>query len=164
MKNTVQSAFNTALYSIERSAKSEREMRFYLKRREFDDEIIEQAMQKLIDYGYIDDFRLAREIVRSTLQFRGLGINRAKQKLYQKGVSSEAVEQALSGVDEPDGGDGETELKNAVKWARKIDALLNDDDPRRKNKLYSRLLNKGFSGSVAVQAINAVNDEDDCDF
>lgn len=66
MKKSNRSAYEAALHLLEYRAQSEYEIRTKLKRRGYEDEDIEKAVEKLYFYHYLNDEELAEEILSIT--------------------------------------------------------------------------------------------------
>lgn len=143
-------AMDKALHYLGFRPRSVAQMRAYLGKKEFSPESIDAVIERLEEYGYLNDADLAARVVENETKTRGVGLRVAKQKLYRSGIDNETAQAAIDGVAP------ETERENARALARKLAAKLTDEDPiKRKQKLYRRLLAKGFSYDVAKEALRA---------
>ena len=86
-------AFNKAFKYMDSSLKTTKQMRDYLKKKGYDGLIINNVIEKLKEYNYINDKAFAESYV-STYKTK-YGINMIKNKLLQKGVSKEIVDEVL---------------------------------------------------------------------
>ncbi|WP_036607862.1 regulatory protein RecX [Oribacterium sp. P6A1] len=146
-----------SLYLLERAPKTELKLREkLLSSGKYDEEIVDETMDFLKKYGYVDDLRFAEQLIK---QYSGTkSIREIEQKLYQRGVERNCIKQAMSAFKEDEELSGDSELK-AVKAAirkkcRDTEAL----NPDSKRKLYASLMRKGFSYSTVTKALSI--DED----
>jgi regulatory protein len=130
------SAFLTAANYLAKGLKTEREVRSKLKARGYPRAEVEDAVKKLKEYRYIDDFEYARTYVSEYGQ--KFGATLIKQKLSQKGVDASLVQSALSEL--PEGSETELCRKTAENYIAKR-RLQKTDRAKAANYLYS----KGFS-------------------
>lgn len=130
----IDKAFGWALNLISHRSRSEWEIREYLKRKEYEPDITEQAVGKLRERGYINDEDFARRWVESRRLLKATSKRRLSQELRQKRVSDEAIEKVLA-ADETD----EAEvLKQLIERKRKQSRYQDD------MKLMQYLNRQGF--------------------
>ncbi len=115
------------------------------------------TIEKLENYGYVDDKDYASRFVKQQVENKGMGKRSVAGKLYRFGIDGETAKEALSAVDE------ETERENALSWAIKIKPQDRGDGPEEeKEKLVRRLVLKGFSYDVINSALRQIlSDEDE---
>jgi regulatory protein len=83
-----------------------------------------------------------------------LGATRIKQELASKGLSGEAVTEALAGL-------RETEYSRALEvWRKKFDRPTTDPNDRAKQMRF--LLTRGFSSEVVRKIVQSAGDDEDC--
>ena len=128
-----------ALGQLSRRQRSEWELRDYLKRKEYSPEIIDQVMEQLTEYGYVDDKKFAEAWIANRRLLKATSARRLRQELRQKRVSDEVIDEALA-EDETD----ELEvLKDVVERKRKQTKYKDD------LKLMQYLVRQGFDyGSI----------------
>lgn len=146
-ENDERVAFDMAVSYLEKYVVSEKGLKDYLKKKGFDAKAISQAVEKLKDYGFIDDEKFARSYFESLSN--GRGKRAIAQKLKQKGVSGEIVDGLLEEVDEED------ELQKAIVNAEKF-AKNRQNDPKIKQKCLAHLIYKGYDYGVAQKATNEI--------
>ncbi len=146
-ENDERVAFDMAVSYLEKYVVSEKGLKDYLKKKGFDAKAISQAVEKLKDYGFIDDEKFARNYFESLSN--GRGKRAIAQKLKQKGVSGEIVDGLLEEVDEED------ELQKAIVNAEKF-AKNRQNDPKIKQKCLAHLIYKGYDYGVAQKATNEI--------
>ncbi len=140
------------LYLITDSEKTESKLREKLKRSgKYDEEIIEETMSFLKQYGYLDDLRFARRLIQQYSSTKS--IKEIEQKLYQRGVGSKDIKTAIAEYQEGEDSE-EAELRVLRRLIEKKcrDPLALDRDAKR--KLYASLMRKGFSYAMVTKALN----------
>ena len=137
-------AFDKALKILERSIKTEKAIRDYLKEKEYLKQTIDETIKKLKSYGYIDDSVYAENYIRTYISSKGK--RKIKYELLTKGVSEKIADQKLEeNIDE------DIEIENCQKLAKKY--LKNKEiNLKTRQKLYSHLTSKGFDFDVIKRA------------
>ncbi len=156
-ENDERVSFDMAVSYLEKYVVSERGLKDYLKKKGFDESAISSAVEKLKEYGFVDDEKFAKTYFESLSSCKGKRV--IAQKLKQKGVSSEIVESLLENVDE------EAEFEKAVVLAGKF-VKNRQKDTKTKQKCLAHLVYKGYDYSVAQKATNEVfvNTEEENDW
>ncbi|MBE5927200.1 MAG: regulatory protein RecX [Lachnospiraceae bacterium] len=124
---------------------TEYEMRNKLKRGYYPEEIICKVIDKLKEYGYIDDERFVNNYIDRYINDESKRLIR--MKLSSKGISEELIKGKLSN----------NNIDSAQIILDKHSKILNemiDCDDKTKSKLMSRLLRRGFSFEDITRAIN----------
>ena len=124
-----------ALDYLSRRQRSEWELRDYLKRKDYDSPTIDVILNRLSDYGYIDDLKFAQTWINNRRQLKPTSLRRLRQELMQKRVSKEVIEEAL----QTDEGDEKSALRELVNKKR-AQSRYQDDQ-----KLIAYLLRQGFN-------------------
>lgn len=125
--------------------RTEKEAREKLKEKGIDEKTTEEAILWLKEEGLFDDSRFARQWVEGRKE--KYGRIRLLRELLRKGVEGETARQAISLLSE------EEELKSALEIGRRRLASISGDDPRRRQKLASFLLRRGFSWDIVEKAL-----------
>ena len=73
---------DVALTYLGTRMRSEREMLTYLKKKEYTPDEINQTMERLKGYGYIDDLAFAKELIRCKTALRPMGRRALQQALH----------------------------------------------------------------------------------
>lgn len=122
-----------------------------LKREEFTIDVVEEALAKLEEMGFLSDRRYTEDFVR-IMRERSYGDRRIMEKLLFKGVDKELVEEILhADVGNRDPFDDAMALLE--RRARKLDRV---DDPQKRNqRILCMLAGRGFSPEIAYRAIKA---------
>ena len=128
-----------AMHILERTDKTEAQLRRKLEESEYPKEAVESAIAYVTSYGYLDDRRYAEHYIEWKKQ--GKGKARLKMELVQKGISREIIEEVLESTDF-----GETRemIRQILLKKRKTDIPMNE---KEKQRLYGFLMRKGFSSS-----------------
>ena len=128
-----------AMHILERTDKTEAQLRRKLEESEYPKEAVESAIAYVTSYGYLDDRRYAEHYIEWKKQ--GKGKSRLKMELVQKGISREIIEEVLESTDF-----GETRemIRQIILKKRKTDIPMNE---KEKQRLYGFLMRKGFSSS-----------------
>jgi regulatory protein len=134
---------------ISRRMISERDLRRKLAAERKSPDIRDKAVESLLKYGFIDDFKYAAAYVRSQMAQGPKSKLYLKKKLYQKGISSEISDKAIA--EELEGYD----FKESVReLARKKYKTLNALPPQKaKIRLINFLQSRGFGWEIIKQAI-----------
>ena len=103
--------------------------------------------------GYLDDARLAEQLVYSATSRKGQGRRAISQTLSGRGIPREVVDAAL---DELPDDEAERALDFARQKARSMGSLDRDAAVRR---LHGQLARRGFGGSMAMTAAKQALDE-----
>lgn len=134
-------ATDYSLQTLGRGMKSTKELKDKLKQKKFDENVIEKVLQKMQDYGYLNDVAFAREYF--NYHKTHIGKKKIEFELAQKGIDSKIIHSICDEIDD--------QFAIAKKVAEKYlkNKIL---DFKTKTKLYSHLLSKGFE----YQTINSV--------
>ena len=87
--------YYTALKSINSRFKSVSETRTFLKNKEFPDELIDSAINKLVKQGYLNDRLFAKSYINNQIITTNRGPMRIINDLTNKGVSSSICEEEI---------------------------------------------------------------------
>ena len=136
-------AFDMATSYIEKYVVSEKGIKDYLKKKGFDFKVINATVDKLKDYGLVNDESFAKNYFETLSATKGkLAI---ASKLKQKGVSAEIVANLLENINEDDEIEKATALAEKFVKNRQIDAKI-------KQKCLAHLIYKGYDYDVAQKA------------
>jgi|LSQX01.3.fsa_nt_gb regulatory protein len=142
MEDHLRKAKQLALKLLARREHSVQEMKAYLQRRSFTQEVIEETIQWLLELDYLNDRRFAEEFIRFRILRSGYGPRKIQWELTAKGVESELVEQLLGELYPPE----EEERQGMEVAARWMQRRTKPYDPAQ---LYRYLVGRGFSPGLA---------------
>lgn len=134
---------------ISKSQKTKKQIRTYLLGKGFSEEVCFYCIDKLSDYGYIDDVEYSRKYIESVKKTHGKRLS--DYKLMMKGVRKEDIEKARE--DQVD-----TEKEDAINLARKH---IKNKQITKENlaKTYRYLIGRGFSYENAENAVSKIKEE-----
>lgn len=150
--NTICMLMDTSVKYIDRRLRSINELRDYLKNKEEDTIIIEEVIDKLIDYKYLDDDRFTKAFIKDKLNFTNWGDYKIKNELKRLGVNEEVIYNNISNIDD-----------NI--YYERINKIIDKDISinkkysgiKLKNKIYNHLLTLGYSKEKVISIINNYN-------
>lgn len=150
--NTICILVDTSVKYIDRRLRSINELRDYLKNKEEDTIIIEEVIDKLIDYKYLDDDRFTKAFIKDKLNFTNWGDYKIKNELKRLGVNEEIIYNNISSIDD-----------NI--YYERINKIIDKDIStnkkyggiKLKNKIYNHLLTLGYSKEKVISIINNYN-------
>lgn len=120
--------------------------------RTVDEENADRAIEKMIDYGYLDDEKYAKNLVKYLSETKKMSKNHIKQEMYKRGVPNDIIAYTLE----------ETEIDNVsavvdlifTKYRNKLDAQDGN------KKVIAALMRKGFSYSDIREAFERIENEE----
>ena len=133
--------------------RTEHQLREKLEAAGFSESAVNDAIEYVRSYGYIDDRRYAEHFIE--IRRSGKSLQRIRMDLVRRGVPRDLIDEAIRRAREEDE-DGELEL--AMRLARKKLKGRAPEDERERQKLYAYLVRQGFSGSDALKVLSAVID------
>lgn len=137
--------------------RSEREVRDRLRRRGFADGAIEEAVERLRGWHYLDDAEFARFWVENRNEHQPRGRRLLKSELRAKGVDPELASEVIEE-------EASEELPAALALARKRASSLHALDAlTRRRRLASYLQRRGYGWDVVRPVLDAVLGESDDD-
>ena len=150
--NTICILVDTSVKYIDRRLRSINELRDYLKNKEEDTIIIEEVIDKMIDYKYLDDDRFTKAFIKDKLNFTNWGDYKIKNELKRLGVNEEIIYNNISNIDD-----------NI--YYERINKIIDKDISinkkysgiKLKNKIYNHLLTLGYSKEKVISIINNYN-------
>lgn len=113
------------------SRKTEYEVFQKLKKLKFDDEIINKVIEYIKNLNYLNDHEYVDAYIRQCMRLQNYSIYEIKNKLLQKGIKKDIIDEKLEVLYESD------YEKNVVEKLLK-GKLKNADDEKRKAYLYRR--------------------------
>lgn len=146
MEDMLVQAKKKALRLLESMDRTEEQLRLKLKQKAFSDEAIDEAIEYVKSFGYINDERYAECYI--------LGRQKTKSRreiyasLCQKGMAKEIVEQAMETCYES------YDEKDTIRTvAEKKHYSESDSSEEEKKKIYQYLLRRGFRNEDIRQVI-----------
>ncbi len=137
-------AYGRALRYLGMRPRSSAEIVTYLKRKEYDEAIVDVVVRRLHTRGYLDDDAFARFWVENRNRFRPRGAQALRHELRQKGVDRETIDATLEDQDE-----------EAAAWAAaepKVGRWADLEKFEFEQKLMAYLARRGFRFDVCRRA------------
>lgn len=129
-------AKHRALYILERCDRTEQELRTKLSRN-YEPEIVEEAIRYVKEYDYINDKRYAVNYLKSRCQIKSR--RQVEQELlYKKGISRDILEEASQETEAQD------ESLLIRRWMEKKHFSPETATQEEQRKLYQFLMRRGF--------------------
>lgn len=158
-QDAISKAYEAGLRLLTTRPRSSDEIRRALQQRQIPDEVIEAALERLNQQGYVDDAAFVRFWIENRTQFKPLGVRALRYELRQKGVPNSIVDEALAEL--PD--DEEADLAYRALLPR-LRRLRGQSQREVQQQLYAFLQRRGFSPSMSREAlkrlIQEVQDQD----
>jgi regulatory protein len=137
-------AYNLALGQVARRPRSEWEMRDYLRRKDYDPELITQLVKRLYEASFLDDYDFARRWVETRRLLKQTSKRRLQQELRAKRVSDDVITNVLA-EDQTD----EAAVLRAVVEKKRTQSRYQDNE-----KLMAYLLRQGYNYEDIKNALN----------
>lgn len=135
---------------LRRSSLSIAEVRAALVEHGLDDHEVEEWIERYERLGYLDDRRLAEQLVHSHGTRRGRGSGALLHELGRRGIETELARDALDALDP------EVELDHATQIAsRRVRQLAGLERSTAERRLSAFLLRRGYGGDVVRRAVTA---------
>ena len=148
-KGNYQKAFGTALRLLTRRDHSKYELAQKLKKRDFEDDIIEKVLLECERLDYLNDERTAQLFIGQLLR-KGYGAKRIQLELNRKGLTGKRIAdiflEKVTDVVERENAE-RVLIKNFKRYDRE------NDRQRRSDKIYRFLYSRGFSNQVISEVM-----------
>jgi regulatory protein len=142
-QDTQEVAYLKALRFLGYRARSEVEIQRKLSEQGYEEAVVNAAIQRLKENGFLGDEQFARDWVENRTTFRPRSKRMLAMELRQKGVEEEAIQRALAET----GDEENLAYQTAIKYAHRLAGV--DWETFRK-RLGAFLLRRGFSyGTIA---------------
>lgn len=140
-------AINQALKLLSYRSRSEKEIYDALKRKGFDKDIIDSAIEYCKDQDYVNDRDFAESFVRDKINLSKLGTERIRYELRLKGVSEDIINRVLR-VDKDE------QLQAAMELGEKrLKLYKNDSRDAKYRKLSGFLQRRGYSYDIISKVL-----------
>lgn len=145
-------AMEKAVALLAMRPRTQQEIADALRKNAYPERTVARVMARLDEAGYINDTDFAEQWAASRTN-KGMGSRRIRMELRRKGVDSEAIDEALTAIDEDD------MLSGALKAARKAASGKDITDPKDRQKILAALARRGYGYSEAKQALDMLKEE-----
>lgn len=147
---------SSALRTIERSYKTESEIKKKLEEKEFSEETINKTIKFLLEYNFINDYEYTKMYIKDRLINQGK--NKIKYSLIRKGINSNIIDDVFFELDTKD-----SEMEKAYELGlKKYNSLVKreSDKIKLKNKVIRYLLGRGYSYGIVKDIYNKIENGD----
>ncbi|MDO5721010.1 MAG: regulatory protein RecX [Actinomycetaceae bacterium] len=151
----VAAAKEAALTILDRCDQSVSQCRSKLLERGFTDEVIDPALERLVEVGILDDERYARSLVRARYASRALVGRALKEELRRKGLDPQVIDLAME-AELPEQLD--TEMVDDL-VQRKLLTLQQVEEEKQTRRIVSMLLRRGYSPAQAFASLSRVREK-----
>jgi len=128
--------------------RGQKELEQYLSRRKkFPHAVVIRVIQYCLERHYLDDQTFCETFIRDQLHLSKNGAFKIRQALIVKGIERDLIAGTMARMIKDD-----EQLKTALALAKKK-AIALKNDPKRREKLYRFLAQKGYSAGVISQAL-----------
>lgn len=153
MSEPEKKAFELGVRYLSYRNRSAKEIKDYLRNKEFDEKSITKALGKLQYYGYQNDENFVREIIRQKGEGAGKGRKMIQNYLMEKGVDEGLIERGLK-EHYPAELEMDVALRETFKFFKSKKKLpLN----QIKSKLSQRLASRGFSFEIIKNCVDQLS-------
>jgi len=140
-------AMDKAISLLASRARTEKEIVDCLRKNAYPESAIARVMARLFETGYLNDSEFADHWVASRAN-KGLGVQRIRMELRQKGISQERIDAALSEIDE------DVLMAGALKVAEKAARGKDLTSPSDRQKILASLARRGYDYSISKRVLN----------
>lgn len=149
-KDSPQLALIQASNILSYTMNTERDLRMKLKKKGFDDEAIDFAVEKMKSCGYVNDENYATAYIETRAIPEGWGEQKIIANLLKKGIDISIIKEKIAEL-YTDDKKKELVLDIASKYLKKIEK---EEYFKKKQKLYRHLASKGYSYDLINFACN----------
>jgi regulatory protein len=141
-----------ALKLLSKRRLSAHELEIRLRKKKVEEEDVVKVLERLKEYGYLDDLGYAKDFISDRLKFRPRGIRALRNELYKKGIKKEDIETAVlnAGIDE------EEIAKELIE--RKQQSLKRHPLAKRKQKAVLYLKSKGIQPGIIYKMVDEMQE------
>lgn len=131
--------------------RSENEIRQRLKRKKFEETLIDKTISFLKERGFVDDRVFAKAWIDSRIK-RPLGLKRLRQELKIKGVSEDIINEQILEVKK-----NYSEQAIVLDLAKERIKKLKGVEPKKaKQRIFGYLMRRGFPADTAIEALREI--------
>lgn len=151
MKNNV-SAYTKGVSYLAQMARTEFEIRRYLKKKRYSNEEISEAIATLKDEGVVNDELYTKEFIEFSIRNRLLGPNAIRARLARRGVSLDVISRCLQ-ASYPESRIKEVALASAQKKLFDVQKLARS---KQMEKIGRYLVSRGFPEGAIWETLDSM--------
>jgi len=149
-------AYDLALNYLNKKMRSKKEIKEYLSKKEISAELINNAIKKLEEQGYLSDVSYTRAFINDKINLSNDGPYKIKEQLIKLGIMEEIILKELEVFDK--------ELEQ-TRVEKLIDKQVRSNHTKSnyllKKKIMEWLINLGYSREVVITSLDKVEIDDD---
>lgn len=130
--------------------RSARETADHLKKKGFEEAVVQKTLRDLKEANYLNDRRFAEHWARTRAENKQFGKYRLRQELLGKGLDSDLIDETLDTLFETV---KEIDLARTV-VEKKLPSMQDLDADKRKRRLAGLLQRKGFSSDIIYKVLD----------
>ena len=142
-----------AMHLLEKMDRTSAELKKKLEQSGYPTKAVEEALEYVESFHYIDDVRYAARYIEFQKSKKGKA--RLKMELLQKGISAEIVARVLEEAEEQM--DAKETIRRMLQSKRKGEGPLEE---KEKQRLYGFFMRKGFSSSEILSVFREISDKE----
>ena len=147
--------YEVALSYISKKIRSSKELRKYLLKKEYQVDLIDDAIELLYTQGYLNDKIYAKSLVHDRILLSMDGPNKIKKELSDNNIDNAIIEEAIAEYS------NEIELEKIEKIVNKqIKLNTNKGSNLLKKKINMYLINLGYNLDLINNVLNSINISD----
>ena len=155
-KENTKKAYNMALNYLQYRMRSQKEIEDYLIEKGFDIDTIEEVLEKLQKYDFINDELFAEAMTRDLLSVKLVGRRYIVHKLKQKGIDRRIIDSVVAEIDD------QIEFKRAYELAKEQFKRCRETPTIKDEQRIGRLMGRrGFEWHTINRAIRENRQEDE---
>lgn len=148
-------AYDLALNYLEIKMRSKKEIKEYLLKKGISEDLINNAVKKLINQGYINDDIYSKAFINDKINLSHDGPYKIKEYLLKQGISEETISKNIIVFDK------KLELERINKLIDKqVKSNRNKSAYILKQKVINYLVNLGYSKELVISAVNDIKSDD----
>lgn len=154
--NMISDVYFTALSSIKSRMKSINDLREFLLRKEYPSDMVDDAINKLINQGYLNDEMFVKSFINNQIITTSNGPYKIKKELLDKKISSDIIDNNL-------------DLFSDEEQINRIEKIINKKIKTNnsrggyilRTKLYNDLITLGYASEFINRVLNTISFEND---
>ena len=146
--NKYEEAYLSCVKYISIRLRSKYEIKLYLQKKKYDENIINTTIDKLLKDNLLDDKRFTKAFVKDKFNFSTSGPYKIKQELIKQKIDNNIIEESIDII---------TEEEINEKINKLIKKQLNTKKPKDlklKNKIFMYLINLGYPKELILNNLN----------
>lgn len=157
-RENVNKAYGDAVNYLSYQLRTKKEIKEYLYKKEYHRDAVDDVIKRLEDLRYLDDESYAKSFINTQLRTTANGPKIIEQKLVQKGVPENIIQDKIFDIDE------DVLLENANEFAQKqIRKQKRASFQQMMTKIRQSLYQKGFNKEIIEETIKSLDLEPDED-